>query len=571
MTSFVTWKCTYSSCYSRNFKGSSIVYPSSFAVCRGGFSSFWRKHRRSRKFFKLHIEAHFQKTPESLDGGTAILWFRNNLRLSDNKCLDLVNTADAVLPIYVFDKRSLVRNRFRQQRCGPFRYAFVKESVEQLQNNLRGLFSDLLVEVGFAATVIRELCVRYNVNHIVAPKLLSPEEQEYEQEVLNVAKDLNLNVCFVWDCTLLSFEDLISLEYNDSFEAFHSSVISKGLPRHLDVDKQRPWIKPLPSGFKPSFAIPLPHLVNDLGVENLCTPYEWPFPEPRAVFHFRGGEDSAQDRLHDFFVKKNGLQLVAKLEDYSGVMDSSTKLSPWISTGCLSARQVYWEGYQSEKVDTQVANLWLKRFLWRDFLYLLCIHEGSTVFRDRTINQDAPEFPLHQTKANTYEFVRIEALKSWLEGRTGYPYIDAHIKELKTTGYISFRGRLNVSSFLVHQLDGDWQLGAEFFEHYLIDHDPVINWGYWYYFFSKQLAEKRDTIAEANKYDPEGFYVKKWINELVLLPPPFCHEPYLLAEEEQSRFEVILGKDYPEPVLFPMVSKEIERARQLFSANLTQH
>jgi len=197
MTSFVTWKCTYSSCYSRNFKGSSIVYPSSFAVCRGGFSSFWRKHRRSRKFFKLHIEAHFQKTPESLDGGTAILWFRNNLRLSDNKCLDLVNTADAyvtscflssqllisnrVLPIYVFDKRSLVRNRFRQQRCGPFRYAFVKESVEQLQNNLRGLFSDLLVEVGFAATVIRELCVRYNVNHIVAPKLLSPEEQEYEQ------------------------------------------------------------------------------------------------------------------------------------------------------------------------------------------------------------------------------------------------------------------------------------------------------------------------------------------------------------------------------------------------------
>lgn len=86
-----------------------------------------------------------------------------------------------VLPIYVFDRRSLVRNRFRQQRSGPFRCAFVKESVEQLQNNLRGHFSDLLVEVGTAATVIGNLCARYRVDHIVAPKMTSPDEEEYEK------------------------------------------------------------------------------------------------------------------------------------------------------------------------------------------------------------------------------------------------------------------------------------------------------------------------------------------------------------------------------------------------------
>lgn len=378
----------------------------------------------------------------------------------------------------------------------------------------------------------------------------------------------------MWDNTLLSFDDLIATEYKNGFGEFFSSVLSKGLPKISDSDKKRPSMKPLPQGFKPSFSVPLPHLVNDLGVENLCTPYEWPFPEPRAVFAFRGGEDSALDRIEDYFTKKNGVKLLAKLEDCSGVMDSSTKLSPWISTGCISARQVYWEGYRTleKNVDDHISNIWLKRFLWRDFLYLLCIHEGSTVFRDRTLNEDAPELPLYKKKSsNSHEFIRNRALIAWLEGSTGYPYIDAHIKELKTTGYISFRGRLNLSSFLVHQLDGEWQLGAEVFEHYLIDHDPVVNWGYWYYLYERCRDDNQevplDTVEEANKYDPEGFYVKKWINELVLLPPPFCHEPYLLSDEEQNLFEVVLGRDYPEPVLFPMVAKEIERARQLLSSS----
>ncbi|GJD10302.1 Cryptochrome DASH [Galdieria sulphuraria] len=563
MSAFATLNCKYDNYYFRNIKGYSSFQKRSTYVklTRGNSSLFWRKQIREAKVFRLYskIRGDLHRVPESLNGGTAILWFRNNLRLSDNSCLDLANTAEAVLPLYVFDKRSLVRNRLKQQRCGPFRYSFVKESVEQLQNNLRGLFSDLLVEVGTAAEVIRELCAKYSINHIVAPKMISPEEEEYEQEVSQVATELHLNACFVWDCTLLSFDELIVNEYQHSFETFYNSVISKGLPKIFELDNsQRPFLKPLPFGYKPSFAIPLPHL---------------PFPEPRAVYPFRGGEDSAKERLTDYFVKKNGLQLIADLENYSGVMDSSTKLSPWISIGCVSVRQVYWEGYRSymKNMDSQVANLWLKRFLWRDFLYLLCLQEGSAVFRDRTVNEDAPEFPLYKQSATPYETICNQAIQTWLEGRTGYPYIDAHIKELITTGYISFRGRLNVSSFLVHELDGIWQLGAEFFEHYLIDHDPVINWGYWYHLYEKKQigveSIQVDTIEEANKYDPDGFYVKKWLNQLVLLPPPFCHEPYLLSEEEQNQFQVILGSDYPEPVLFPTVSEEIERARQFLSSS----
>ncbi|GJQ08315.1 hypothetical protein GpartN1_g106.t1 [Galdieria partita] len=581
MLSFATLNCKYDVYCFQNIKCSPSFQRRALGakLTAADISLFRRKQFRQVKVFRLYSDRRdgFHHVPKSLNGDAAILWFRNNLRLLDNRCLNLANTAEAVLPLYVFDRRSLVRNRFGQQRCGPFRYSFVKESVEHLQNSLRGLLSDLLVEVGAAAEVIRKLCVRYNIKHIVAPKMMSPEEEEYEQEVIQVAKELHVNVYFVWDCTLLSFEDLIINEYQHSFEAFYSSVISKGLPKDFELESnQRPFIKPLPSGFKPTFAIPLPHLVNDLGVENLCTPYEWPFPEPRAVFPFRGGEDSARDRLYDYFLKKNGLQHITELENCSGVMDSSTKLSPWISTGCVSVRQVYWEGYRSHMkiVGTQVANSWLRRFLLRDFLYLVCIQEGSDVFRDRTVNDDAPEFPLYKRKASCYEVTRNEALKAWLEGRTGYPYIDAHIKELRTTGYISYRGRLNVSSFLVHELDGEWQLGAEFFEHYLIDHDPVVNWGYWYYLYEKKKKVDSetiqvDTVEEANKYDPEGFYVKKWLNQLVLLPPPFCHEPYLLSDEEQQQFEVILGTDYPEPVLFPFVFEEIERARQMFSSSIS--
>ena len=111
-----------------------------------------------------------------------------------------------------------------------------------------------------------------------------------------------------------------------------------------------------------------------------------------------------------------------------------------------------------------------------------------------------------------------DLLEKWIEGQTGIPFIDAHMREIKATGYMSHRGRLNVASFLVGELGVNWQMGAEYFESILIDYDPTSNWGNWNYAAGVGSDTREDYhfnfAAQAQKYDPKGEYVRLWLPEL---------------------------------------------------------
>ncbi|MGB1216647.1 MAG: FAD-binding domain-containing protein, partial [Saprospiraceae bacterium] len=141
----------------------------------------------------------------------------------------------------------------------------------------------------------------------------------------------------------------------------------------------------------------------------------------------------------------------------------------------------------------------------------------------------------------------------WSEGRTGIPFIDANMRELNQTGFMSNRGRQNVASFLVKDLKVNWQIGAEYFESLLLDYDPCSNWGNWNYVagVGSDPRENRyfNILSQAKRYDPDGEYVRTWLPELAEISKEKIHRPDTLSDAEQSDFHIKLGISYPKPMV----------------------
>lgn len=137
----------------------------------------------------------------------------------------------------------------------------------------------------------------------------------------------------------------------------------------------------------------------------------------------------------------------------------------------------------------------------------------------------------------------------WVEGNTGVPFIDANMREIQASGFMSNRGRQNVASFLVKDLRINWQLGAEYFESMLIDYDVCSNWGNWNYVAGVGSDPREDRyfniLVQAKRYDPQGSYVKRWLPELSDLPAEKIHQPDQLSFADQEKHHVKLGADYP--------------------------
>lgn len=141
----------------------------------------------------------------------------------------------------------------------------------------------------------------------------------------------------------------------------------------------------------------------------------------------------------------------------------------------------------------------------------------------------------------------------WCQGETGYPFVDANMKELNETGWMSNRGRQNVASFLTKDLEIDWRFGAEYFETMLIDYDVTSNWGNWQYVAGVGTDPRADryfnVIKQAYDYDENGEFVKLWLPKLEKCSTDYVHCPFRMSLVEQRRFNCMLGKDYPNPVV----------------------
>ena len=266
--------------------------------------------------------------------------------------------------------------------------------------------------------------------------------------------------------------------------------------------------------------------------------------DERSAFPFTGGENSGLERLQYFLWSSD---CVAKYkETRNGLLgkDYSTKFSPWLAAGCLSPRQIFWEikKYEEKRVANQSTYWVIFELLWRDYFRLVCYKYGDSVFHLTGI--------MNKRLAWSQDKGKFEA---WREGRTGVPFVDANMRELSRTGWMSNRGRQNVASFLVKDLGLDWRLGAEWFESQLLDHDVCSNYGNWNYAagIGNDPRENRkfNMIKQAMDYDGEGKFVRLWVEELGEVKGSRVHMPWTLNRAELEKAKLEIGVDYPKPVL----------------------
>lgn len=434
-----------------------------------------------------------------------IYWLRHDLRLHDNPVLTaLPATTAALLPVYCFDPDYFGPDAYLGlPKVGPHRIAFLLASLADLQAGYARLGSGVHFVVGRPAEVLPALARQLEAQAVWASAEHTTEEATAATALaaaLGPAVPLRL-----FETRTLLDPAALPIALRDlpfSFSKFRFGVADK-----MTVRPPRPvpaQLPPLPAGFT---SAPLPdaaRLAAALGQPALAPPAS----DCRTALPAQGGgETGAQARLHDYAVTRH---LIGRYDDTRNHMLGeafSTKFSAWLANGSLSPRQVWAaiDAYDQAHGPRSKGAMQLRlELLWRDYFLLLAQKTGPDFFRWRGLRGQQPK-PTYPDR---------EVFEKWAAGRTGNAFVDANMRELAATGFMSNRGRQNVASYLIHDLHQDWRWGAAWFEHQLIDHDPALNWGNWKY-IAGTGTDVRDTAfdvaQQARRYDPQGKYVRTWL------------------------------------------------------------
>lgn len=464
-----------------------------------------------------------------------VVWFRQDLRLHDNEALyNAMKRGIEIIPIYVFDERVFKgTTEYGFRKTAQYRAKFIIESVNDLRNSFRQLGIDLIVRVGQPEVEVHKLAVETKAAWVFCNIERTYEEIKVQDSLETKLWSAGKELYYSRGKMLYYTQDLpfpIS-QTPDIFTHFRKEVekyIRIREPFAAPTSFNR-WTCLVEAGEIPA--------LEDLDYEN----YE---PDERAVIPFKGGETEALARLR-YYLWDTDLAKTYK-ETRNGLVggDYSTKFSPWLAQGCLSPKQVYFELKKYEKARGKNKSTYWVFFelLWRDFFRLMGKKHKNDIFKKGgTKGEINPKWRDDMQKFSI-----------WSEGRTGVPFIDANMRELNLTGFMSNRGRQNVASFLVKDLNINWQIGAEYFESLLIDYDVCSNWCNWNYVAGVGSDPREDRyfniLSQAKRYDPKGEYVKLWLPELADVPEDKVHQPDTLTVAEQNRVALKIGADYPKAV-----------------------
>lgn len=443
----------------------------------------------------------------------ALLWFKQDLRLDDHPALQAGLAAECLLPVYVLDPALLQLNEFGMRRMGVHRARFLLESLVALEAELHQRGSHLLVVIGTPEQVIPQLVAQFNLDQVLTLAEIAPDEQA---QVVQVAQQLDpIALQQLPANNLLRSEELpFSLDQLPSVFSQFRSLVEERL--HVFQPRHAPQRLPvLPDGAL-ALMQPLPTL-SQLGLGE-------PLSVSSSAFPFSGGEPAALARLRDYLWKTQGVRQYKDTRNGMLGTEYSSKFSPWLANGSLSARRVIAELRRHEaqyKRNDSTHWLWVE-MLWRDFFRWTLLRHGSALFKAGGLKAGADTAqPLDQR------------FQDWSRGRTGMPLVDANMRELAATGFMSNRGRQVVASYLINDLQQDWRHGAAWFEEHLIDYDPASNWGNWAYLAGVGNDPRQNRVfnalRQARMYDPDAQYVSLWLPELRDVPQALRHTPFLLA------------------------------------------
>jgi deoxyribodipyrimidine photo-lyase len=408
----------------------------------------------------------------------AIWWIRRDLRLADNQALtEALRQAREVVPLFILDPK-LVNSRNNSEK----RLSFLYYGLRKLDADLRKLGSRLVVRRGNPAETLTRLNEDYNISRIFAEADFSPYARKRDARVAA----------------------MLPLELVGSPGLRHPDAVVKenGAAYTVYTPYMRAWKKHGIPGRRELLPTP----------ERIVTPdviYGEPFPEPLIASgetQFQPGEKEANLRLERFIENKRGS--IFGYGDLRNRMDidGTSGLSPYLRFGMISARQAVAAANEAIQLAAgpegeSSAQTWMNELVWREFYISILYH-----FPDVAKQSFRPELREMQWKDDSDDF------NAWIGGATGYPVVDAGMRQLNTIGWMHNRARMITASFLVKDLLIDWRLGEAYFMRHLVDGDPAANNGGWQWTAGTGTDAAPyfrifNPILQGQKFDPDGTYI----------------------------------------------------------------
>jgi deoxyribodipyrimidine photo-lyase len=457
---------------------------------------------------------------------TAIVLFRKDLRVRDNKTLQTAaNRYDNVLPLYIFDPEKFDSTLFNINRMSNYRAKFLIDSLHDLKDSLQNYNSELIIRSGDTTEVLDTLVSKTDADSVLMQELPGVEEKKTEKDIMG---SVNANINTFWTHTLYHPEDMVDYEEM-------SNTFTSWKNRTKDTAEIQEPVEP-PNTIHTDMNVPVGD-IDSFSVEQDEQP-------DISSIKFEGGEASGLERLNQYIWEEEHIDDYAqKRNDLMGE-NFSSKFSAWLSHGCLSPSYIWSQiqEYENKNSSSKSTYKLVFELMWRDFFQFQFMKYGSQFFESNGI------------KDSNWNWNKDENLfNAWKNGNTGIPFVDANMRELNETGYMSNRGRQNVASFLTDVLNVDWRMGAAYFESQLIDYDVCSNWGNWAY--NAGVGNHGDdsryfnVIKQGKRYDSNADYIKRWIPELKKLGSQAAHEPWELNSVQQDMFGFSLSEDYTNPIV----------------------
>jgi deoxyribodipyrimidine photo-lyase len=461
----------------------------------------------------------------------SIVWLRRDLRLADNLCLyEAAQNSRQVCCAFVVNPPLLADVRMG----APLVCAFLG-AIASLRHDLRAMGSDLAILIGDFDAELTRFARRVKAQAIYY-------NEDYEPKA--IARDLAVTRAL----KLAGFAVHASVDH--VYFGADEVVRTDGNPYRVFTPYKRRWLDHRNLG--PRLPVPSEKLLwkSLLPASHIGTTSAAPTPEDydfvSSKLYPEVSENIARKRLTDFLEGDEGITSYAERRNFPGV-DGTSRLSPQLRAGTIGIRTCIERAFvvhaaTTGHTKTSVAS-WISELIWRDFYQMILRQFPSVV--------DAP----FQKAAERIKWVEPGShFEAWRTGRTGYPIIDAAMRQLNTFGWMHNRLRMLTASFLSKDLLIDWRHGERYFEQYLADADVAQNNGGW------QWAASTGTDAvpyfrifnpttQSKTFDPEGRFIKQMLPELESIPIEYIHEPWKIPPLEQRTLGIEIGQDYPEPIV----------------------
>ncbi|MFZ0545314.1 MAG: deoxyribodipyrimidine photo-lyase [Candidatus Promineifilaceae bacterium] len=456
----------------------------------------------------------------TVKNGTAVWWIRRDLRLEDNQALSAaLEKCEQVLPVFILDPILL-----DSPYVGPKRLAFLFAGLRKVDEELQARGGRLIVRRGNPLAQLKALLAETGAGAIFAERDYSPYARQRDDGV----------------------KSELPLELSEGVVVHRPGSVLKndGEPYTVFTPFSKTWKKFSQPDRGSLLAAPT-EVRTPEGIESLPIPTT---PELGEEALFLPGSEEAQERVKAFVSgTEPAVYQYGRYRDFVD-MDSTAKLSPYLRFGMVSARRVAVAAFQALAAAPDVdarksAESWLNELIWREFFVHILYHFPQV--RGQSFRQNLRHIPWNND---------VDDFQAWCDGRTGYPIVDAPMRQLRQEGWMHNRVRMVVASFLVKDLLIDWGWGEKWFMQHLVDGDPAANNGGWQWTAGTGTDAAPyfrifNPVRQGEKFDPDGRFVRRWIPELADVPDKLVHTPWKMSAAEEAAAGCIIGRDYPAPII----------------------